>query len=179
MGEGNVFSLFTSGGGGGSVQPEGGGVSPAGGGGQSSRQGGGSVQPAGGGGGSVQPAGGVSPASGGGGVRQGGGVSQDRTYYTVGGMPLAFTQEDFLVSRYIHKCYCLHNNVHHAIFGMAQDNKFSQVTRLCKLTDLRCLKLVLRRSNVNFQKFKSVIQFRIATYRVATFESIQNSLTFP
>ena len=45
--------------------------------------------------------GGVSPAGGGGGgsvqLAGGGGVSQDRTYYMAGGMPLAFTQEDFLV----------------------------------------------------------------------------------
>ena len=98
MGEGNVFSLFTSGGGGGQSSRGGGGVSRAsGGGGLSSQWGegggqssqwGGSVQPAGGGGG-------VSPASRGG-ARQGG-VSQDRNYYTAGGMPLAFTQEDFLV----------------------------------------------------------------------------------
>ena len=66
MGEGNVFSLSTSGGGG---------VSPASGGGQSSQ--GGWVSPAGG---SVQ-SGGVSPARGvsqPGGVSRGG-VSQDRT----------------------------------------------------------------------------------------------------
>ena len=91
MGEGNVFSLFTSGGG---QYSRGGWVSPAGGGGGQSSQGGvgqssrgGGVSSASGGGwvsGSVQP----------GGV---GGVSQDRTYYTAGSMPLAFTQEDFLV----------------------------------------------------------------------------------
>ena len=64
MGEGNVFSLFTSGRGGQSSQP-GGGVSPA-------SRGGGSVQP---GGGSVQLAGGVSPAGGGGSVQPAGGGS--------------------------------------------------------------------------------------------------------
>ena len=67
-----------------------GGVSPA--------RGGGSVQPGGvspaGRGGSVQPVGGeVSPA-GGGSVQSGGGSG---THYKAGGMPLAFTQEDFLV----------------------------------------------------------------------------------
>ena len=98
MGEGNVLSLFTSGWGGGSVQPGGGG-------GQSSQGRGGSVQPVGGGsvqlGGRVSPAGGgVSPAEGERGwvsPAGGGEVSQDRTYYTAGSMPLAFTQEDFLV----------------------------------------------------------------------------------
>ena len=70
MGEGNVFSLFTSGEGG-SVQV--GGVSPAGGG-----------------------EGWVSPAWGGGqSSQEGGGVSILRPF--VGGMALAFTQEDFLV----------------------------------------------------------------------------------
>ena len=54
------------------------------GGGQSSRRGGG-VTPASGGGGSVQPAG-WSVSGGGAG-----------THYTADGMPLAFTQEDFLV----------------------------------------------------------------------------------
>ena len=68
-GEGNVFTSSTPGGGGGQV-------SPAGGGGQVSPAGGGSVQP-----------GGVSPA--------GGGVSIFRPL--AGSMPLAFTQEDFLV----------------------------------------------------------------------------------
>ena len=96
MGEGNVLSLFTSGGGG---QSSRGGQSTRGGGPQSSQQGG-SVQPAGGGqssrrgGGQSSQWGGVRPAGGG---QVGGGVSQDRTYYTAGGMPLAFTQEDFLV----------------------------------------------------------------------------------
>ena len=48
MGEGNVFSLSTSRGGGDQSSRGGGGVSPAGGGGQSSREeGGGSVQPGG------------------------------------------------------------------------------------------------------------------------------------
>ena len=83
-----MFSLCPHLGGGGGVSPAGGGgkgqISPAGGGGsgQSSRgQGGGQVSPAGGGGQ-------VSPA--------GGGVSILRPL--AGGMPLAFTQEDFLVN---------------------------------------------------------------------------------
>ena len=75
-GEGNVFSLSTLGGGGQvRVQP-GGGVR------SESSRGGGSGQSSWGGGGSVQPAG-------------GGGVSILRPL--AGGMPLAFTQEDFLV----------------------------------------------------------------------------------
>ena len=110
MGEGNVFSLFTSGGGGGQVQPVGGvrssrggevrsswlggGSGPAGGGGQvqsvggvrSSWPGGGQVQP---GGGQVQLAGGGSGPAGGGGVR----ILRP----LAGSIPLAFTQEDFLV----------------------------------------------------------------------------------
>ena len=104
-GEGNVFSLFTPGGG----QVKG----------QSSRRGGQgqrSIQRGGGGGSKVNPAGRgggwvrskVNPAGGGGGVRssrpggwgvrssqRGGGVSTLRPL--AGGMPLAFTQEDFLV----------------------------------------------------------------------------------
>ena len=43
---------------------------------------------------SAQPAGGVSPAGRGGSVSGGRGSG---THYTAGGMPLAFTQEDFLV----------------------------------------------------------------------------------
>ena len=83
--------------GGGQVQPAGGGSSQRGGGGgvRSSRQGGGGSGPAGGGG-QVQP--------GGGGVRsswgRGGQPRYDnrRSYcYAAGGMPLAFTQEDFLI----------------------------------------------------------------------------------
>ena len=67
-----------------------------------------------GGGSASQPARGVSPAGGGGvsqpggeSVQLGGGVSrgggsakigqQNEYYYTAGGIPLAFTQEDFLV----------------------------------------------------------------------------------
>ena len=97
-GEGNVFTLSTPGhlggggvspaqpGGGGvrSVQPGVGGVSPAVGGGQSSQQGGGGQSSQWGGGG--QSAG-------------GGGVSILRPL--AGGMPLAFTQEDFLVHKMI------------------------------------------------------------------------------
>ena len=78
MGEGNVFSLFTLGGGSGGVR--------------SSRGGGGQVQLAGGG--QVQPGGASGPA-GGGGQLQPGGVMILRPL--AGGMPLAFTQEDFLV----------------------------------------------------------------------------------
>ena len=107
-GEGNVFTLSTPGGGG-QVSPAGGGgqVSPArGGSGQSSRRGGsgqssrggGQVSPAGRGEGSVQLAGGGSGQSSqqGGSVQPGGGVSILRPL--AGGMPLAFTQEDFLVN---------------------------------------------------------------------------------
>ena len=91
--EGNSFTLF--------VSPHlGGGVSQL-------TQPGGSAswgQPAGGGApaGGGQPAGGVSQLGGGSasrGGQAGGGVSQC-THYTAGGMPLAFTQEDFLVQFY-------------------------------------------------------------------------------
>ena len=81
MGEGNVFSLFTSGGGGSGQSADGGGVRSAsgGGGGQVSQlTGEGQVQPAGGGSGqSANGGGGSGPASGGG-VRssRGGQVSQ-------------------------------------------------------------------------------------------------------
>ena len=80
-GEGNVFSLSTPGGGVRSSQ-RGGGSGPA--------RGVGQVQP---GGGQVQPGGGQVQL--GGGQVQPGGVSILRPL--VGGMPLAFTQEDFLV----------------------------------------------------------------------------------
>ena len=82
-GEGNVFSLSTLGGGGQViVQPGGGQVR---------------VQPGGGGQVRVQPGGGqVSRGWGGGSVQPAGGVSILRPL--TGGMPLAFTQEDFLVS---------------------------------------------------------------------------------
>ena len=85
-GEGVQVSQLT--GGGGQVQPAGGGV-------RSSWPGGGQVQPGGvrssRGGGQVQPPGG----GGGGSVSRGGRVSILRPL--AGGMPLAFTQEDFLV----------------------------------------------------------------------------------
>ena len=102
-------------GGGRSVQPAGGGQSSRGGGvsGQSSR--GGQVSPAGGGGGvrSLQPGGGSVQPAGGVGVSQRGGVSPagwggsaggrgvSILRPLAGGMPLAFTQEDFLVLLYI------------------------------------------------------------------------------
>ena len=106
-GEGNVFSLSTLWGGGSGQSPAGGGVRS-----ESSRGGVRSVQPGGGqvraqpgggvrsepsrGGGQVSPAGGgVRSVQPGGGVRSAGGVSILRPI--AGGMPLAFTQEDFLV----------------------------------------------------------------------------------
>ena len=107
-GEGNVFTLSTPGAGGG-----GGFRSSRRGQGRSvSRPGGGQVQPAGGGPGGSGPAGGGGgsgqSADEGGGVRssrQEGGVRSSRggvsiLHLLAGGMPLAFTQEDFLV--YLH-----------------------------------------------------------------------------
>ena len=111
MGEGNVFSLFTPGGGGGVRSSwqggirsscRGGGSDPAAGGG-----GGGQVQlpggsgPAGGGGSGPAARGGSGPAAGGGSVWRGGGQSGGVSILCplAGGMPLAFTQEDFLVLR--------------------------------------------------------------------------------
>ena len=119
MGEGNVFSLFTSGGGsgpaagGGQVQLPGGSGPAAGGGVRSSCWGGSGpaagegAGPAVGGvrsscrGGQVQLPGGVRSSCWGGGSVQLGGVSI--LYPLAGGMPLAFTQEDFLVFECIFK----------------------------------------------------------------------------
>ena len=87
-----------AGGGGGSGPASGGGgqVQLAGGGGSGPASGGGQVQLAGGGVGQVQPGGGqVQLAGGRGQSAGGGGVSILRPL--AGGMPLAFTQEDFLV----------------------------------------------------------------------------------
>ena len=94
-GEGNVFSLSTLGGGVRSESSRGGIRSESRGSGQSIR-----------GGGSVQPGGGVS--------QRGGGVSILRPL--AGGMPLAFTQEDFLV------CYC-----RFLLHGLLSSNPCSRV----------------------------------------------------
>ena len=127
-GEGNVFTLSTPGGVR-SVQPGGGQVSPAGGGLRSVQlRGGGRVR-------SVQPGGWVGQSS------RGGGGSVSRRGVSIlhplaGGMPLAFTQEDFLVFLVLGSKLNFTGFLHVPLF--LTHSEFEMKFFICNLVTLYC-----------------------------------------